>query len=823
VNSIMKILMAMSLLLVVSCSNEDIPADAPVNGRTDVANPPKVNVRVEPPAPVVNPVVPVVAGPVLPPPVVPVPPVIPILGGDERHGGNSDDDNSCNDQDSDGVCDDKDKCANFDDAIDPDGDGSPGQLVGDLVEGCDCEPENALVGIGDLCSSTTECAISTCDAQGSGECIVENAAFGVDCGNPGEGECDADDQCDGQGNCIAEVTPNGTACGNPILAVCDAADTCVNGECIDNRASAETVCRPVPEGALCDVEDLCDGVNITCPDNVLVANGTVCRLPASECDQAEVCNGASASCPPDEFLVDGSNCGEQPQGVCDFQDQCEAGICVNKFASSDYICRTAADEQCDIAENCSGVAGDIDCPPDVVVEQGTTCGGPGSDQEFCSVDPVCTGTGRCFGGPLPDGFPTGQPCNANTGEERCDGTIFCENGEDVCANFDGSEIECTEQIVEDPNDPSVVTAAFGDPTLFGYSVAMFGEWAAVGNGGPSDGDPNTVGSLVYIYKFDIDLDQWVEHETLNGVSVFTAGNGFSLDMYEDLLIVGQYNANTTTLGGFKIWRLENDTWNNLELLRNDTGSERFGNAVSIYSDGGSKQYAVAGSEDNDTVIFYIYNYLGTGDWDLVLTTVGATGIRLGEGVRVRGDLAIAGAPTFGANLNGRVKVWHRSGSGPFAFSYDVDGIANNEHLGGFGNDAVEIDPQTGVFFAGNSLAQVKVFQDNATSATLLQTIANGTLPTPDNRGFGQALALNGNTLLVGDSNANSGEGLLYIYTTADDQTWSFSETVSPSVAATNQRFGWNVASNQNRAIIGAPAGDSMPTGGSKAYFYSLIP
>jgi hypothetical protein len=833
VNKFLKVLMTMGLLLVVSCSNEDIPADAPVNGRTDVANPPKVNVRVAPPKPaeVVTPVLP---GPVLPPPVVPVPPVIPILGGDERHGGNSDDDNSCNDQDSDGVCDDRDKCADFDDAIDPDGDGSPGQLVGDLVQGCDCEPENALVGIGTLCSSTTECAISTCDAQGSGVCIVENAPFGANCGNPDAGECDADDQCDGQGNCIAELAPNGIACGNAALDVCDVADTCLNGECIDNRASAETVCRPVAEGAVCDVEELCDGTFITCPADTFVAIGTVCRAAASECDQAEACTGGSATCPVDSLLPDGSNCGDLPLGVCDFQDQCEAGVCTNRFASSDYICRTASDEECDIEETCTGVEGDVDCPPDVVIALGTPCGGEGSDQEICSTDAQCTGGGFCIGAlTFPDGTNTDVPCNVNNGEQRCEGTIFCEAGVDVCADFEGTPIECTEQIFLDPNEIIVQnhTLAAADPTLYGYSVAIYGDWAAVGNASCSDGEAITSNcqGFVYIYKFDPDLLEWAQFEALPGfIGSNHSGTGWSVDMYRDLLIVGQVTNNGSSVGGFRIYRYDNvnETWNNPEFTRTDTGSDRFGTAVSIYSDGGSRQYAVAGSQATDLVLIYIYNYLGTNQWNLVTTTQGASGIGLGNDVKVRGDTVIASAPTLNSgfnNPNGRIKVWHRAGNGVFNYSYDVDGTADGEGLGDFrSGNSLALDQDTGRFFAADRANKVKVFRDDLTSAALLQTITNGL--GGDSSHPGNSVTLNGSTLLLGRSSEGSGAVDIWV-TDVNNNVWTYQETITPNVAEVTQFFGWSISANQGKLVVGGPAMDLVfnPVGNSRSYFYRLIP
>lgn len=809
-----KIFLALSLGFITSCSNNNQDEFVPETENKAESQPVKVNVEVDGPVKPTNPIVP--GAPIVTPPPPPPPPIpVPIDIGEHRRG-NDDHDHDCPDQDSDGVCDPRDKCPGFDDREDLDEDGSP--------DACDCEDDNADVGIGDFCSDTSTCAVSICDPQGSGECIVTDAPFGTECGDVQAGDCDADNTCDGQGNCIDRIQPDGSACGNTAFAICDLADTCVNGECIDNRALEGTVCRA--SAGVCDVEEVCDGTFITCPDDVFVDEGTACRAAASECDAAESCTGSSASCPLDSFAPNGVICGDAPVGLCDRENQCQDGVCLDLLHEETYLCRGPVDEECDVAEYCTGV--DVDCPVDIIVDPGTACGGPGSDEEFCSIEPICTPAGRCVGIPAQDG-PTDNECNANNGEPRCDGFINCEDGSGVCVPTDGTAIECTEQIVVDPNEPLVAnnnSLALGDPTAFGYSVALYGEWAAIGNGSCSDqinaGTPLCT-AFVYIYKFDAVSDQWLEHETISGVQGSTAGTGFALDMYRDLLIIGQHNIGGSQLGGFKIVRLINDSWNNVEYTRADLLLERYGQAVSIYSDGGSKQYAVAGSAASDSTIVLIYNYNGDGQWFPFLST-STPSSGFGSAVKVRGNTLLIAANNSGANQEGSVQVSHRSGSTPFLPDYSVSGAVANEHLGYLtSNNSLAVSENTARFFVGNNLAQVKVYQDNQTSATLLQTITNGTTGDVNQRGFGGAVALNGNTLLVGDSFGSSAEGLVYIYTTLDDNTWTFQETISPSEPDTNQGFGWSLSANQGNLITGAPAGLFNPSSVSKAYFYGLIP
>lgn len=823
-----KIFLALSLGFLTSCSNKDEEFTSG-NDHKAGAQAVDVDVDVEGPGKPTNPTTPVAPVVVPPAPVpVPLPPIpIPIDSGDHRRG-NDDHDHDCPDQDSDGVCDPRDKCPGFDDRIDLDGDGTPGNLEG----GCDCEPENAAVGAGDFCSDTTTCAVSVCDPQGSGECIVTDAPFGTECGDIQAGDCDADDACDGQGNCVNLLQPDGSACGNTAFAICDVDDTCLNGDCVDNRALEGTVCRA--SAGICDVEEVCDGTFIVCPDDVKVAVGTQCRAAAGECDVAETCNGGSALCPPDAFIDNGAICGDAPIGLCDRENQCQGGVCEELFYGEDYLCRGAVDQECDVPEYCTGV--DFDCPVDIIVDPGTECGEPGSDQQFCSTEPACTPAGRCVGIPVADG-PTLNECNANNGEPRCDGFITCQDGIDVCVPEDGTAIECTEQIILDPNQPPVLdntALALGDPTLFAWSVAIYGNWAAVGNGGCSDRSTFTspCDGFVYIYKYNTNTDEWDFHQTIQseeGEQGFGAGTGFSVDMYEDLLIFGQRPVFVTpgVQGGFTIARLNADTWSREFTVLNDDSSFNFGNAVSIYSDGGTKQYAMAGSPSSDNVVIYIYNYNGTGTWDQVAFTQGSSGINLGTSVRIRGETAIAAAPLLqvSGNTVGRIKVYHRTGNGPFTYSYDQDGTGN-QGLGDFrGNNALGLDPVTNRFFAADRSTQITIFQDNGTSATLLQTI---TTAGPGDSGTSAAtVALNGTTLIIGNPTAGPGffTGQADIYVETLTNFWTLQESITPSAAEVNtQHFGYSVSAQGGRLIVGGPSMDVfIPQGNSRAYLYGLIP
>jgi len=61
------------------------------------------------------------------------------------------------------------------------------------------------------------------------------------------------------------------------------------------------VCRS--STGVCDPEEVCDGVNGSCPSDVLSGSSTVCRSSTGVCDPEEVCDGVNASCPTDESNI----------------------------------------------------------------------------------------------------------------------------------------------------------------------------------------------------------------------------------------------------------------------------------------------------------------------------------------------------------------------------------------------------------------------------------------------------------------------------------------------------------------------------------------
>lgn len=163
-----------------------------------------------------------------------------------------------------------------------------------LGKPCARDADCASAICADFVCCDTSCGSSTNDCQACS--VATGASVDGRCGpivagrscRKGFGACDVDEVCDG----ISLSCPP------------------------DVPAARGTVCAEA-SGA-CDMDDVCDGVSTACPSLVMAA-GTVCAPAASSCDVAQPCDGLSTYCPRPLKRADGEAC---DVGVCR-AGQCE--------------------------------------------------------------------------------------------------------------------------------------------------------------------------------------------------------------------------------------------------------------------------------------------------------------------------------------------------------------------------------------------------------------------------------------------------------------------------------------------------------------------
>ena len=186
------------------------------------------------------------------------------------------------------------------------------------------------------------------------------------------------------------------------LACSIAAGAEKDGEC--SAAASGTVCRSTllddEEKNPCDIDEVCDGKEKACPEDLFVADNTVC-------ESTGICQFGSC-------VLQGQN-----GSGCEESKDCLSGNCVEQVC-----CDTACSGEC---SSCSNAAGKC-----TILKDGAVCG----DGDLCTIGDTCQ-KGKCTSGEAKKCEPTDEcfqsaECVYATGEcvdnvSADDGT-FCTGG-----------------------------------------------------------------------------------------------------------------------------------------------------------------------------------------------------------------------------------------------------------------------------------------------------------------------------------------------------------------------------------------------------------
>ncbi len=300
-----------------------------------------------------------------------------------------------------------------------------------------CSPERP-----ELCGTLVLCGRDEACTQPNAMCARAVCEGSLCFDQEIEGACAANEYCVPEEGCVARpdemtdagpmpdstVSPDAGGCGDPCVVGCRAGVLdCGTGECVGNDpADAGTLCRATT--GECDIEEMCDGVSTTCPDDSFVMTGTACAegfcdgsgncasgcTPGMACPRANPCERGVIDCSSGtpECIADGPNdagieC-RASAGECDVAELCDgvSTMCPDDAFDVGATCRAAAGE-CDVAETCIAAPA---CPDDDFVMAGASCSAG-----------FCDGLGDCSSGCTP-----GAPCSTGNA---------CEMGEVACAPF----------------------------------------------------------------------------------------------------------------------------------------------------------------------------------------------------------------------------------------------------------------------------------------------------------------------------------------------------------------------------------------------------
>ena len=300
---------------------------------------------------------------------------------------------------------------------------------------------------------------------------------------------------------------------------------------------------------------------------------------------------------------------------------------------------------------------------------------------------------------------------------------------------------------------------------------------------------------------------------LPNVQVVYDSYGFSVALSGDTALVGapydDVGGNGAQQGSAYIFVRSGATWTCQQRLTAFDGGngDHFGAAVAVSSD-----VALVGANGGDTGSVYVFVHWGQ-TWTCQQRLTAADSANgFGTEVALSGDTALVGEPyahVGGTLVPGSAYVFVRSGT---TWSQQQKLTADDGSVGeGFGNSvalsgdtALVGEPYDNV---GGSEIQGSAYVFVRSGATWSQ---QQKLTAPDGAAedyFGWSVALSNDTALVGAPlhtiGANSGQGSAYVFVRSG-ASWAFQQQLVDGDGGPFDRFGDAVATSGDTALVGAP-------------------
>ncbi len=313
---------------------------------------------------------------------------------------------------------------------------------------------------------------------------------------------------------------------------------------------------------------------------------------------------------------------------------------------------------------------------------------------------------------------------------------------------------------------------------------------------------------------------WTESGVLKDDSFPNGLYGYSLGVSDNTVIVGSIDTGLNSGAGFIYTKGDNWTLSK-QVSSADGGGDRtygFGRSVAV---SGDTSLVGAFKGIRDVGRLHIYT---KGSESQIIEGVNP-GDRFGYSVAISGDTAIVGSPHV--SIRGRVRLFTKGDDGTWAAApmqsaltgatSDLITASDPKDPDTFGS-SVAISGNTAIVGApGKDSKRGAVYiltkgSDGIWKVTQKLTASDGA----DGDIFGFSVAISGDTAIVGAKESKGTDGTSYIYTKGSDGTWK--ETQRLTVAAGSKgKFGHAVAISGDTAVVGAPLDGGK---GGAAYMYT---
>jgi uncharacterized repeat protein (TIGR01451 family) len=353
---------------------------------------------------------------------------------------------------------------------------------------------------------------------------------------------------------------------------------------------------------------------------------------------------------------------------------------------------------------------------------------------------------------------------------------------------------------------------------FGGAVAVSGGFVVVGAAGSNVNGNLDQGSAYLFGRDQGGANGWGQVKQLVASDGATFDNfGGSLAIDQNTIVVGANQDNVgdnSNQGSAYLYERDwggAENWGQVTQITASDGATEdfFASAVAISGDQvvmGANGDSVAGNSDQGSAYLFVRNHGGANGWGQVTQLIandGAPGDLLGSAVAVQADLITVGAPgdDVAANVDqGSAMLFGRNQGGSDAWGQIkklvATGGGKNDEFGGslaLDGDTLIVGARRANVQVNNDQGSAYLFDRNQKGANAWGQLAR--LVSGDgaaNDGFGQSVAMDGNTYVVGASghsvNSNADQGAAYVYTIAIGRLadLSIGARVTPSAALPGQ-------------------------------------
>ena len=379
---------------------------------------------------------------------------------------------------------------------------------------------------------------------------------------------------------------------------------------------------------------------------------------------------------------------------------------------------------------------------------------------------------------------------------------------------------CAQTLDELIRPIATLTASDGAASdSFGYSISLSGDTLAVGVPFDQIGTRLNQGSVRVFVRSG---SSWVLQATLTAPDGAAEDYfGWSVSLSGDTLAIGVPLDDTLTIpnrGSVRVFVRNGTTWTQQQTLLGVSTGDDFGSAVAL----SGETLAVGAPFDDvganlDQGSASVYTRSGT-SWTLQQTLTASDGGALdffGYAVSLVGNTLAIGVPADRVGTvegQGSVRMFGRNGTTWTAQQTltAADGAANDA----FGQavalqgDTLAVGVADDDIGANANQGSVRMFARSGGVWTAQQTLT--ALDGAANDFFGNGVALDGNALAVGaygdDIGANASQGSVRMFARSGT-AWSAQSTLTTADGAAGDLFGWSVAMSDGTLVAAADSDD----------------